>query len=282
MRFLFLADCQLGAYATFSGMTADDVAAFAARDMRVAMVPEVEGFAWEAVRYRQAIATANQLQPAFVVLGGDMTHNPGADDQLDELLAITADLDADIPMHWVPGNHDIAPDWLIPTAASIGRYRDRFGPDYYSFTAGGTRFIALDTVVIDHPEHVPDDYEEQLAWLRRELATATAAGQRIVLLGHHPLFTATPDEEDTYWNLPRERRSLLLELIHHHDVRIGFAGHWHRNAIAFDGRFEMVTSGPVGYPLGDDPSGFRVVDVTAEGVRHEYHPLPETGRDDIR
>jgi hypothetical protein len=35
----------------------------------------------------------------------------------------------------------------------------------------------------------------------------------------------------------------------------------------------MVTSGPVGYPLGDDPSGLRIVDVGEERVLHEYVPL---------
>jgi predicted phosphodiesterase len=56
-------------------------------------------------------------------------------------------------------------------------------------------------------------------------------------------------------------------------VQIAFAGHWHRNSIAFDGEFQMVTSGPVGYPLGADPSGLRVVDVNDGGISHKYLPL---------
>jgi hypothetical protein len=35
----------------------------------------------------------------------------------------------------------------------------------------------------------------------------------------------------------------------------------------------MVSSGPVGYPLGEDPSGYRVVRLDRKGVRHEYLPL---------
>jgi hypothetical protein len=65
-------------------------------------------------------------------------------------------------------------------------------------------------------------------------------------------------------------------------VRIAFAGHWHRNALGFDGRFEMVTSGPVGYPLGQDPPGYRTVEI-GDDVTHEYHPLerpqPDPGED---
>jgi hypothetical protein len=45
--------------------------------------------------------------------------------------------------------------------------------------------------------------------------------------------------------------------------------------VSVDDGFEMITSGPVGYPLGSDPSGFRMVDVFADRVTHEYIPLPE-------
>jgi hypothetical protein len=71
-----------------------------------------------------------------------------------------------------------------------------------------------------------------------------------------------------------ERRSVILEVVHRFGVRIGFAGHWHRNSVASDGAFTQVTSGPVGYPLGDDPSGYRVVDVGID-VSHGYHPLDD-------
>ena len=38
----------------------------------------------------------------------------------------------------------------------------------------------------------------------------------------------------------------------------------------------MVTSGPVGFPLGDDPSGLRIVKLYDDRVEHEYF-----GMDDI-
>lgn len=273
-RFLFLADCQLGAYATFSGMSEADIVRFAERDMQVAMVPRVEGYEWDAVRYEAAIATANDLRPEFVIVGGDMIDDPSSAAQLEELMRVTALLDPDIPIRWAPGNHDIALDTLAPTAHDIDKYREIFGADYYTFDVGPARFIVLDTVVIDHPEHVPGELEEQMAFLRAELVRASVDGvPQVILIGHHPLFTGHATEEDTYWNIPASRRSGLLELIHAHDVKIAFAGHWHRNAIAFDGDFEMVTSGPVGYPLGHDPPGYRIVDVTANGVTHRYEAL---------
>jgi len=271
-RFMFMADCQLGAYATFSGMDEDDIAGFAERGMKVEIVPEVGGFEWDAERYRLAIDMANAIQPAFVVMGGDMIDNASDAAQLEQLLRTTHELDSEIPMLWVPGNHDIAEDTVVPTTASIDGYREMFGADYYGFDHGDARFVVLNTVVIDHPENVEDELAEQMEFVEHELSGA-ADRSHTVLFGHHPLFLDSPDERDNYWNLPTERRQPLLDLIHRHGVKIGFAGHWHRNSLAYDGEFEMVTSGPVGYPLGNDPSGVRIVDVGEDRILHEYVPL---------
>jgi hypothetical protein len=102
------------------------------------------------------------------------------------------------------------------------------------------------------------------------VADARAAGREVILFGHHPLFVRDPEEEDTYWNLPLPRRRVILDLVHRTGIRHAFAGHWHRNSIARDGAFEMVTSGPVGYPLGVDPSGFRIVRMRPHDITHEY------------
>jgi 3',5'-cyclic AMP phosphodiesterase CpdA len=265
----------LGAYATFSGMTEADIAHFEERDMRVELAPRVEGFEWDADRYREAIAAANALQPSFVVMGGDMIDDPASQAQYDTLMEITAGLDRDIPMYWVPGNHDIADDTVVPTPERIAIYREAFGPDFYAFDHGGVRFIVLNTVVIDHPEESGDALAEQMVFLGREIDRIVERDLRGVVFGHHPLFTREKDEEDTYWNLPAERRRGLLSEYHRGRITHAFAGHWHRNSVARDGAFEMVTSGPVGYPLGTDPPGIRVVRVEPGRIVHHYHGLAD-------
>jgi 3',5'-cyclic AMP phosphodiesterase CpdA len=270
-----MADCQLGAYATFSGMTEADIVGFVERDMRVEIVPKVDGFEWDADRYREAIAAANSLRPEFVVMGGDMIDNPTSQEQYDALMTITNDLDPTIPMRWVPGNHDIAPDTVVPTPASIASYRDAFGADYYGFDHADIRFIVLNTVVIDHPEQTADALEEQLEFLHWEIDRLIEDDRRGVVLGHHPLFVGDAKEDDTYWNIPTERRTDLLAEFRRGRITHAFAGHWHRNAVAQDGDFEMVTSGPVGYPLGNDPPGLRIVRVEPTRIVHHYHALTD-------
>ena len=54
-------------------------------------------------------------------------------------------------------------------------------------------------------------------------------------------------------------------------VQAVFAGHYHRNEFGRDGTLEMVTTGPVGMPLGGAKSGLRVVTVDDKGVTHKFH-----------
>ena len=70
---------------------------------------------------------------------------------------------------------------------------------------------------------------------------------------HHPWFLESADEPDAYFNIPLERRSRYLTWFREAGVSHVFAGHYHRNAGGFAGELEMVTTGPVGRPLGDDP-----------------------------
>lgn len=273
MRFLFLADMQLGCYATFSGMTAEQVRGFARRGMRVESVPSVEGFEWDALRFERAIEVANELLVDAVVIGGDMVDDLGSDDQIAEFFRIAGRLDDRIRLHLAPGNHDIAADTVTPTRDSIAKYRATFGDDFYTVEYDAVTFVTINTAVAQHPELVPEEWNRQLAFIENALADAPD-GHPVIFVGHHPWFVERADEPDSYWNIPGERRQTLLALAERHDVRLALAGHWHRNALGRHGALEMVTSGPVGYPLGDDPSGYRVVDVSDGAITHSYHPLP--------
>jgi len=272
-RFAFLADMQLGAYASFSGLSEEAARSAVEAGLKIEPMPEVEGIEWDADRYAEAARLVNRLQPDLVVIGGDMLDDPSSEEQIAEFMWITGTIEP--PVRWVPGNHDAADDTVVPTPASLARYREVFGPDYFAFDAGPLRFVALDTVVIDHPEEVPGEWEAQLAFLEVELAEASARGLTTVVVGHHPLFCVDPTEPEDYWNLPPERRSVILALLHRHGVPMVLSGHWHRNSVVRDGDLEMVVSGPVGYPLGDDPSGLRIVEFDDGRFDHRYVPLGE-------
>lgn len=280
LRFVVLADTQFGMFAHSSGKTPEQIAEARARGLIFRPAPKFEGFAPETALFQRAVHEANALHPRFVVVCGDMVNNAVDDAQRREVRRIAGLLDPSARMFFVPGNHDVAFDTVKPTAASLAHYRKEYGQDYYSFIEDGIVFVAINTTVISHPEGVPGEWEAQLAFFDRTLHEARANGvERAIVFGHHPLFVQDPDEDDTYWNVPRERRRLLLEIMRRFGVDAMFAGHLHRNTFAEHDGLQMVSSGPVGYPLGDDPSGYRVVRVERSGIKHDYRPLaPVPGR----
>ena len=275
--FIQLSDPQFGMFAAFSGLDDATIEDFRRKGLHVRPAPKTTGFAEETALYEAAIAAVNRLKPDFVVTTGDLVNDPADSAQVAELRRITDTLDGGIPMRWAAGNADVG---NTPTPGSLARYRERFGEDNYSFDHGDSRFIVLNSSVYFDASNVPDEWKALQDFLTATLKEARAAGSRhIVILAHHPLFLQHPDEEDTFAVIPKERRRVILDLLKSHEVSAYFAGHWHRNNYAADGDFQMVTSGSVGYPLGDDPSGLRIVKVYDDRIEHEYFAfdaLPES------
>jgi UDP-2,3-diacylglucosamine pyrophosphatase LpxH len=113
-------------------------------------------------------------------------------------------------------------------------------------------------------------------WLRTELAKARQEGvKHLIVFQHISFFLADPNEEDQYFNIPRETRARYLKLLHEYGVRQVFAGHYHRNAEGHDGDLEMITTGPVGMPLEGAKSGLRITTVSDSGVSHRYYDFGE-------
>lgn len=223
----------------------------------------------ETANYEFAVATVNRLQPAFVVILGDLVNQAGDPDQIREFRRITAKVNASIPVYLVPGNHDVGNE---PTPGTLLAYQKDMGRDYYSFRAGEVFGIVLNSQLIFAPQKAKREYEQQDAWLRKELEAAKASGARhIILFQHHPLFTKSAREPDQYENIPLDRRLPLLDLLNKYGVRYLFAGHTHRNLLAREGQLEVVATAPVGKPLGQDGSGIRVVAVSEAGLSHRYY-----------
>jgi len=228
------------------------------------------GFKQETDNFSKAIAAANRLRPAFVVVTGDLTHRQGDSAQIAEYRRIIAQLDPAIVVYNVPGNHDLA---LPLSPASIAAYRRVFGPDYYEFDSHGMHGIVINSSLFKEPSLAPNEAAAQEAWLRSRLDAARAKNSRVIVFQHHPWFLTSADEPDQYYNLPLARRREFLDLFARSGVTHVFAGHYHRNALGKDGALEMVTTGPVGKPLGADSSGVRIVVADRGRIAHFYYAL---------
>jgi len=216
------------------------------------------------------VASINRLKPAFVVVCGDLVNRAGDAEQIAQYRRIIRELDPQIPVYNVAGNHDVGNQ---PTEQTLARYRKNFGPDYYTFDSNDVRGIVLDSNLIASPESVPQESEAQEKWLVRELQRAHVEGvKRIFIFQHIPYFLERPDEPDQYFNIPTSIRQHYLKLFHQYGVNYIFAGHYHRNASGHDGDVHMITTGAVGLPIGASRSGFRIVRL-ASGVESRFFDL---------
>ena len=64
--------------------------------------------------------------------------------QFEDFKAVFQELDPEIPLVCVCGNHDVGDQ---PTVESIAKYRSNYGDDYYSFWVGGRFFNLIQFLV---------------------------------------------------------------------------------------------------------------------------------------
>jgi serine/threonine-protein phosphatase CPPED1 len=237
-------------------------------DPQFGMYSKDHDFEHETANFEFAIATANRLKPAFVVVTGDLVNQSGNAAQIAEYHRIAAKLDPAIKLYSLPGNHDVGNE---PTAESLALYRERFGPDYYTFRSGDITGFVLNSNLEKGAEKVPGEAAKMEAWLKTELDKAKHEGVRhLIVFQHISFFLKDPNEPDEYFNIPLATRQRYLKLLHQYGVQQVFCGHYHRNSEGRDGDLDMVTTGPVGMPLEGAKSGLRVVKVEGDSVTHKY------------
>jgi len=269
VSFVQMADPQFGMYSSVSKFSDADKAERRQRGINIEYTgPILEGLAKETSLFTEAIETANKINPDFVVICGDMVHNSNSDEQFQELIRISRLLNEDIKLYWVAGNHDVGDK---PTRAGLAQYKEQFGEYNYSFQEENCYFIVLNSSICYDPGSVPDEWDILISFLEKELQLAASTQKRHkIIFMHHPLFLDDPNEGDNYFVIPSARRSKIIDLITEYDVSAVFTGHLHRNNYKKIGNTELVSTGPVGFPLGEDPSGIRHVQVDDNSLTHEY------------
>ena len=218
------------------------------------------------------VANINRLHPAFVVVCGDLVNKTADPGQISSYERLIKGIDRGIPIYNVAGNHDVGNH---PTPASLAQYRKNIGKDYYSFDSGDTRGIVLDSSLIFAPQDAAEEAAAQEKWLLDQLRRARRDKVgHLFVFQHISYFLQSPDEPDQYFNIPHSARARYLQWFHEYGVTHIFAGHYHRNAYGRDGDIEMITTGPVGNPLGRDQSGIRIVQLSADrSVKNRYYEL---------
>jgi len=221
----------------------------------------------ESVLYEKAVAIVNQLDPAFVFITGDFVNDRHNNSQWEEFIRITAHIKPEIPVYYTPGNHDIG---QTPAIEDVVNYKLRLGSDRFSFMYLDNFFIGLNSSIIKAGNKEMES--DQMDWLIGELKKSVRS-KNTIILSHHPFFIAAPDEAESYSNIKPGKRHEYLELFKKYGVDAIFAGHYHNSGAGEYGEIKMITTSAVGKPLGDTPSGIRVVEISEKRINSKYLAL---------
>jgi predicted MPP superfamily phosphohydrolase len=151
-------------------------------------------------RMEQLRTIAEKQRPDFVIVTGDLIRDAlrvGEEEARGYYDLYTQEVRRfPVPVWNVPGNHD---NFGIERHQSLvsskhplygkGMYRQRLGPNYYSFTHGGVHFVGLDSVDIADLWYYGHIDAVQLAWLKADLARIPA-DMPVVTFNHIPFATA--------------------------------------------------------------------------------------------
>jgi 3',5'-cyclic AMP phosphodiesterase CpdA len=190
---------------------------------------------------RHAIADIHALPqaPAFVVHTGDVTHlsKPEEFGSARELLQ---ELHVD-RVHTVPGEHDTIDDG----ATGYLRYFDHDGKkqSWYSFDQGGVHFVGLNNVLNFKLGTMASLGDDQLAWLKSDLA-GVSRSTPIVVLAHIPLWTVWEP-----WGWGTADSAAALALLRPYGSVTVLNGHIHQVLQKVEGNVALHTAMSLAYPL---------------------------------
>ena len=188
----------------------------------------------------RTIDTVNALphQPAFVLHTGDVTHlsKPGEFDTASQLLSRLKAGE----LHVVPGEHDVTDGPGAEFFARFGKASNNKG--YYSFDAKGVHFIALVNVMNFKPNGLGALGEDQLAWLKDDLA-GRSAGQPIVVFAHMPLWTVYEP-----WGWGTGEGEQIASLLRRFGSVTVLNGHIHQIVQKVEGNIRFHTARSTAYP----------------------------------
>jgi len=240
--------------------------------------------------FRQAITKVNELNPAFVITGGDLVmdclgQSYGRADSLYHIYT-TMQKEFKMPVFNTIGNHEHYGWYVLKGTDTIhpeyGKkmFEKRIGPRYQRIDRFGWVFLLLDSVVKDSTGGYEGGIDpEQIQWLKEQLAML-AAETPIVISLHIPLLTTEAQilRGATAANEPGEvvvNSKEVLDLFKGHNLKLVLQGHLHYYETLHVFGTDFVTGGSVAAAWWEGPyleteEGFLLLKVKGKEVSWEY------------
>ena len=190
--------------------------------------------------FREAVAKVKALpvKPDFIVHTGDISHLSKAVEfaDADDILG-----EAGLPVFHIPGEHDMLDEG--GGAAYLARYgKGSKGTGWYSFDHDGVHFVALVNVANLKPGGMAHLGDEQIAWLRDDLA-GRSASTPVVVFAHIPLWTVYAD-----WGWGTDDSEQALSLLRRFGSVTVLNGHIHQVIQKVEGNISFQSARSTAYP----------------------------------
>ena len=182
----------------------------------------------------------------------------------------------------MPGNHDVGIDSDKLSREGLDFYHKHFGNDFYNFQWNDIELFFLNSSIFINYEN-KDFYNQQIDFIKQTLS-GFSSNKRIIIFMHHPPFIDKKDilssheeliysKDLTYWIFEEKIRNEFFELFKDHKLEYVFTGHLHINLETSFKETKIITTSALGLPLGDDPSGYRIIDYKDGKLSYKFYPI---------
>jgi len=233
-----------------------------------------------AINLTSAVQMINRMTVDSVVVSGDIGESPTCWLQAKSILA-----NLKVPVHYVPGNHDVH-------TLDVSVYRSIFGSDYYRFQVKNVDVIVIDSQLLGNydnysatsppplPTYTQALSAQMLNWMNSLVTTeqnAIAAGRVVIAVQHIPVARdyGFPPDTKPYWIISDPYRTREMNALHALGVKNVLAGHWHSAKIFDWGNITWHVAPSTSWLPWGGTLGFSVHTITAAGnVLTDFVDLP--------
>lgn len=235
-----IADAQLGFDAAIKG--------------QVPGAEYVNDLTYEATLLAQAVEYVNELNPDVVIFTGDQINLPENTEQWDTFDSIISDINGEIVVRHLPGNHDV---YHVKDGIDLTPFACRYGEDRFVYHHDNVCLIGLNSNYIKYND--PRE-EEQYEWLQKTLSQLEKDTITLIFC-HHSFFLTDIEEGDSYFPIQKDKRKRYFDLFAQYGVRGVYAGHLHNNSDGEYNGIAMKTSTSSAYQLGEAQPSVRVIEI---------------------
>lgn len=236
--------------------------------------------------FQMAIDKANELNPDFVLTGGDLVYDVmrGNQGRADTLFTLYTEMikGLNMPIYHCMGNHDLfaiyeeSPETSDHPDYKYGMFERYLGKTYYSFDHKGWHFIVLNSLdVTPEKRYTGVFHKEQIEWLKKDVAQLDK-NTPIVIATHLPMITTYAQVNGSAGKRNVSNAHEVFKLLEEHNLKLVLQGHIHWKESGYiNDRFHFITGGSIagnGWKgrRHNTREGFMKISVKGEELSWEY------------